>query len=249
MSFLRSVEEKLETVYERWIGKIFKGPLKPGEIAGKAIRVMIRNKKVSINKTYVPNYYQINLSKEDYLQIQPILDSFSEEISETLAANAAERSFTILGKPLVTFEINSELSQGQLKINTKYVETKSPVIIEDEKKVLEDTLTFSKQQTSRLPVQNDWSFQVLQGPDKGKKFRIISGLMTIGRKPENDIVLNDSSISRVHARVRLQSNKLTITDLDSTNGVVVNGLPIKESQVFAGDEIILGQSKLLVVKE
>ena len=73
--------------------------------------------------------------------------------------------------------------------------------------------------------------------------------MTIGRKPENDIVLNDSSISRVHARVRLQSNKLTITDLDSTNGVVVNGLPIKESQVFAGDEIILGQSKLLVVKE
>ena len=178
--------------------KIFKGPLKPGEIAGKAIRVMIRNKKLALIKL-IPNYYQINLSKEDYLQIQPILDSFSEEISETLAANAAERSFTILGKPLVTFEINSELSQGQLKINTKYVETKSPVILKM-KKVLEDTLTFSKQQTSRLPVQNDWSFQVLQGPDKGKKFRIISGLMTIGRKPENDIVLNDSSISRVHAR-------------------------------------------------
>ena len=50
MSFLRSVEEKLETVYERWIGKIFKGPLKPGEIAGKAIRVMIRNKKLALIK-------------------------------------------------------------------------------------------------------------------------------------------------------------------------------------------------------
>lgn len=249
MSFFRSVEEKLENLYENWIGKVFKGPLKPGEIASKTIRVMVRNKKVSINKTYVPNYYQISLSKEDYLQIQPILDSFSEEISETLLANAEERNLTILGKPQVTFEINSELSQGQLTIITKYLEVNNTKIVDEDKKNLEDTLTFSKEKLSHTLVQNDWILHVVQGPDKGKKFKIPSGVLTIGRKPENDIVLNDSSISRIHARLKLQNNKLAITDLGSTNGVIVNGLQTPESQLFAGDEIILGQSKLLVAKE
>jgi len=249
MSIFRSMEDLLETAYEKLIGKVFKGPLKPGEIAGKAIRVMVRNKKVSLNKTYAPNYYQIYLSKEDYLQIQPILDSFGEEISEILSANAEERDLTILGKPQVCFEIDSELSQGQLNVLTKYVEINNPKTDEEEKNDLANTLTFSKKQLSRALTQDDWSLLVLQGPDKGKKFKLTSGIMCIGRKPENDIVLNDSSISRLHARLKLYHNKLTITDLDSTNGVIVNGELIQESQLFAGDEIILGQSKLLVTKE
>lgn len=248
MSFLRKIEDKLENAYEEWIGKIFKGPVKPGEIASKAVRVMTRNKKISVNRTYGPNHYQICLSKDDYFQIQSIISGLSEEISETLLANASERNITILGKPQVIFEIDSGLRQGQIRIKTKCIEVKEDVKTATQLS-LEDTLTFNKKEIRHTIVQDDWSFHVVQGPSQGKKFKIPQGLITIGRKPENDIVLNDSSISRIHARVKLQNGKLTITDLDSTNGITVNGLRTKECQLLAGDEIILGQSKLLVAKE
>ena len=250
MSFLRKIEDKLENIYEEWSGKLFKGPIKPSEIANKAVRTMVKNKKISINKNYAPNDYQVYLSKDDFLQTQPIFDALSEEISETLLANATEKNLTIIGKPRVIFEIDSGLSQGQVRIKTNYLEVKEDIEPDDGFKIpLEDTLTFSKKEINYTLVQNDWSFHVIQGPSEGKKFRIPNGLLTIGRKPENDIVLNDTCISRIHARVKLQNGKLTITDLDSTNGVFVNGLQTKECQLSVGDEVVLGQTKFLVAKE
>lgn len=250
MSFLKMVEEKLEIAYDNFIGKIFKGPIQPGEIANRAIRSMLRNKKKSINKNYVPNYYRIGLSKDDYMNIQPIANALSEEICELLTINAVERNLSILGTPVVDIEIEHNLTQGKLIIESKFKDIEKPVkTIIAEEKALEDTLTFGKKVIEQTLIKNEWSFQVLQGPDQGKKIKILAGTWTLGRKPENDIVLNDSSISRIHASIKLVNGKLTITDLDSTNGIFINEVRLKESQLFMGDKVLIGQTQLLVVKE
>lgn len=51
-------------------------------------------------------------------------------------------------------------------------------------------------------------------------------LLRIGRAPTNDVVCEDEAASRHHAEVRLQQGQLSVRDLGSTNGTVVNGVKI-----------------------
>lgn len=64
---------------------------------------------------------------------------------------------------------------------------------------------------------------------------------TIGRDPENEILVNDPHVSAQHARLKVEGEDLYLTDLDSTNGTYINGDLIKGKQkLFPGDEIIIG---------
>src|SRR5215510_5398659 len=70
-------------------------------------------------------------------------------------------------------------------------------------------------------------------------------VITIGRGNANELVLNDPSISRFHAVVKLNDNAIVIADRGSTNGVVINGERIaSETELKNGDVAILGQYHL-----
>jgi pSer/pThr/pTyr-binding forkhead associated (FHA) protein len=70
--------------------------------------------------------------------------------------------------------------------------------------------------------------------------------LTIGRGPDNDLVLADGRVSRHHARVTGRRGTLVYTDLGSTNGSRVNGAPVGELVLGAGDRIELGDTVLVV---
>jgi pSer/pThr/pTyr-binding forkhead associated (FHA) protein len=78
------------------------------------------------------------------------------------------------------------------------------------------------------------------GPDRGKVFALKRFPQTLGRHAEIDIVLNDSSVSRRHARLERQGGRCVITDLGSTNGVKVNGVKIERMVLTSGDVVTLG---------
>ncbi len=81
----------------------------------------------------------------------------------------------------------------------------------------------------------------------GAEFLLDRPTMTIGRMPENDIVLDHRSISRHHARVLRENNHYIIVDLGSQNGVVVNGEKYDRVQLRKGDIIDLGHIRLRFV--
>ncbi|HEX6088225.1 MAG TPA: adenylate/guanylate cyclase domain-containing protein [Thermoanaerobaculia bacterium] len=68
--------------------------------------------------------------------------------------------------------------------------------------------------------------------------------LSIGRTEGNDLVLNHPSVSRKHARIEARDTHWWIVDLKSTNGVKLNGNLITESQVAAGDKILIGSVQL-----
>ncbi len=68
--------------------------------------------------------------------------------------------------------------------------------------------------------------------------------MAVGRTEGNDLVLNHPSVSRKHARFEGRNGNWWIVDLKSTNGVKVNGNLVTESQVNAGDKIMIGSVQL-----
>jgi hypothetical protein len=74
-------------------------------------------------------------------------------------------------------------------------------------------------------------------------------LITIGRRPNNDIHIDNLAVSGSHAVVRTIGSDSFLEDLDSTNGTIVNGKPIKKHILQHGDVIELGKYQLKYVNE
>lgn len=86
--------------------------------------------------------------------------------------------------------------------------------------------------------------------DKMRRFwRLKEGSYIIGRNADCDLVIEDDTISRKHARLEISSDdSATITDLDSHNGVVINGRPVEDTAgLNNNDTIELGQVVLKFV--
>jgi FHA domain len=72
---------------------------------------------------------------------------------------------------------------------------------------------------------------------------------TIGRKPHNDVQVDNLAVSGEHAVIYTIRNDSFIEDLDSTNGTLVNGAPIKKHLLKNNDVVELGKHKLKYVSE
>ena len=78
----------------------------------------------------------------------------------------------------------------------------------------------------------------------GTEFVLDRPSLVIGRTPENDIVLNHKSISRHHAKVIRDGDKYIVVDLESANGVRVNGSEFERVELKSGDTLELGHVRL-----
>lgn len=100
------------------------------------------------------------------------------------------------------------------------------------------------------PVNEGPFFRVLNGPDEGQR-HILSATgheWVLGRSKEAEFVLNDANVSRRHGLVRKDWNGITIEDLGSKNGVIVNDKKIKKKKLLKHrDEVRIGPIKLLFI--
>lgn len=81
----------------------------------------------------------------------------------------------------------------------------------------------------------------------GRKFDellLTRNVTTIGRKLDNDIRLEDTTVSSHHARIVLKDTDYFVEDCDSTNGTLVNGVPVRETKLKNGDVVVIGKYTL-----
>ena len=81
---------------------------------------------------------------------------------------------------------------------------------------------------------------ILEGPDAGSKFEFTSGRVLVGRGEECAIRLNQGSISRQHAVFTFLGDAWQLEDLNSQNGVMVQGEPITRVELRDNAEIRFG---------
>jgi adenylate cyclase len=89
---------------------------------------------------------------------------------------------------------------------------------------------------------------IISAPDgKNGILELNKPVITMGRGNANDLVLNDPSVSRFHAVIKLRNNSIFIADRGSTNGLVLNDKKIsKETKLKNGDVALVGLYKLLL---
>ena len=91
-----------------------------------------------------------------------------------------------------------------------------------------------------------YALVVDRGPRAGLTWLLEPGTTSIGRGADQDIFLDDVTVSRRHAEVTV-AESASIKDAGSTNGIYVNGERLDEASLSAGDEIIIGKYHLVLV--
>lgn len=72
--------------------------------------------------------------------------------------------------------------------------------------------------------------------------------LTLGRTPEADVCIPDTRISRIHAEIRLWDSDYVIKDLNSRNGIYVNGTKVLVAVLKTGDVIRIGSQEFTFSK-
>lgn len=96
-------------------------------------------------------------------------------------------------------------------------------------------------QLTQLSETPSFYLLVMAGPDKGAVFNLNPGRTTLGRSDKCDIPVTGRGVSREHASLTLDPNgKAMLEDLDSTNGVFVDGVLVKRRLLNPGETMALG---------
>ncbi len=82
------------------------------------------------------------------------------------------------------------------------------------------------------------------GPFAGRVVALPNQMVTVGRAPDNDVVVGDPATSGRHGRIEVRAGSFWISDLGSTNGTLINGEPVIEKQLTDGDLITIGQNTI-----
>jgi len=82
-----------------------------------------------------------------------------------------------------------------------------------------------------------------------KELKLDKSRVTIGRKPDNDVILDDGSVSGHHARVVQIQSVFFIEDAGSSNGTFVAGKKTDRKQLVNGDQVTIGQHSLIYQDE
>ncbi len=82
-----------------------------------------------------------------------------------------------------------------------------------------------------------------------KEVQLTKDRTTLGRRPYNDIVIDNLAVSGEHAVIQLSGNDVSLEDLNSTNGTYVNGKAVKKQMLANNDTIEIGKYKIKYVDE
>ncbi len=79
-------------------------------------------------------------------------------------------------------------------------------------------------------------------------FQINLPMITMGRSLDNHVVIQEPTISRVHAQIHQDGEDYVLTDLNSTGGTYLNGTKVKKSVLRSGDSIVLAATPIVFVQ-
>jgi hypothetical protein len=268
MSVLRSLESKIADLVEGAFGRAFRSEITPVELARRLVREMDRHRQSSLSSTVVPNEYVIWLSPADRRHFAPIEGSLIDELSAHLLEHARAERLALPSRPYIELRTDTRLSLGECGIEANITNSPAPPVarrygvppppVRPEPvaepppgaEALAEPVPHFDEQPRRgadngPPIAGD----VLPGAwlaVDGQRLAIGAGGAVIGRSSDSDIVIPAQEVSRRHAQIAPQGGGWMLTDLNSTNGVRLNGRTLgAPTRLRPGDVIEIGPVELV----
>ena len=103
--------------------------------------------------------------------------------------------------------------------------------------------------TGKIPVARRAYFEVVSYDEKNESIELGEREVIVGRSPKSDIHIPIDNVSRRHARILFRNEEYHIEDLNSTNGLYVNGIRVEKCVLRNNDQIEIGGVKILFREE
>jgi hypothetical protein len=254
LSVLRSIESKLESLFEGVFGRAFRTHVQPVELARKLVKEMDDHRTVSVSRVYVPNEYSVYLSPTDREQFASYEGSLKAELQEYLAEHARREGYVLLSPPTVTIHSDQDLAVGEFGIATRMAQRVREAKGDDRAgtpAVEAGATMVYKPKAAGGPTEAVSAEELgvvretVTLTVDGERHEVDKRRVVLGRSKDCDIQLTDPNVSRRHAEVRQEGTAYWIVDLDSTNGIEVNGEKTDRAKLEPGDRILLGSTELL----
>jgi hypothetical protein len=203
---------------------------------------------------YVPHLRGELAARDEQLRLLKL----DLEIARSHAAEK-DQDLQVAEESIRNLEIEVRDKTGKLEEANVTVEEWRAVIAESQRSILERDGRIQKLQSDlekRISIANDSAAQTgeeiaLEGParvlirtDGNTDFVHVLGRRTrIGRGPDNELVLDTKHVSRYHAVLLAGPTHTQIEDLNSTNGVFVNGKRIARQALKDGDRVTIGRTQ------
>ena len=251
---LRTIEQKIESLFEGVFGRAFRTNVQPVELARKLVKEMEDHRVVSVSRVYAPNEYTLYLSTPDREQFENYEESLLSELEEYLAENARREKYVLLSPPKVSMETDDDLSVGEFGIATRMVQGAEPVETDEPLPEVEPgaTMVYKPKPVETEAVSAEelgLEREVAVLTADGQRHELGKRKVVIGRSRDCDIQLSDPNVSRRHAELRQEGATYWLVDLDSTNGTEVNGRRLKRAKLRPGDTITIGATDLVFRRE
>jgi hypothetical protein len=253
---LRSIEHKLEALFEGLFGRAFRTNVQPVELARKLTKEMDDHRNVSVSRVYVPNEYTVYLSPDDRDQFSSYETSLLDELQQYLIEHARRESYALLSSPRVLMETDEDLHVGEFGIATRMVQPERRAARADEPPSQAEpghTMIYrprAPQATQAVSAEELGVEAATVALSWNDERRVVDRRrLVIGRSRDCDIQLSDPNVSRRHAELRQEGASYWIVDLDSTNGIEVNGRRLKRAKLEDGDRVTLGSTDVVFHRE
>ena len=207
---LQQFERRLERLVEGAFAKAFRGGLQPVELGRRLMREMDTGRSIGLRGPVAPNHAVITLSVDDAERFSTFADALIRELEDSIREHAREAGYRFVGPVEVEMFRDNGLKRGDFRLEA--VVRQGPGGAPHAALVLGDG--------TRVPVGED--------------------PIVLGRAPECDVPLGDSTVSRRHAEIVRDGDSWVVHDLDSSNGTRVNGVGVKAQVLNDGDELAFG---------
>ena len=228
MGVFDNLERKLEGVVNGAFARAFKGDVQPVEITARLQKELDAEARLlSRDRRLVPNDFTIGLSRHDYDRLVPYSRTLNSDIIPQLREYAANAGYVFNGPVTIAYELEATLPVGRFTVESQAVAAAATPA----------TTTAIRRAVLVLEVN-------------GIRHPLSPPGFTLGRGTDADVRINDPGISRLHARVSVRGTEdapqVTIEDMGSTNGIVVDGRRVQTATLTAGSRVELGSTRMLV---
>ena len=244
--------------------------VEPAELARKLVKEMDDHSDSRGDQVWVRNRYVIYLCPEDYQNLTPRQAEITADLANKMARHVRDMDYLLQGDLSVEMVLDQDLELGYFGIlahkgSPRQPEAKpaaqpapagAPPVYgaaaapvagavaagAADMKIPASTEVLAAMQADELGLAG--RVIVITSGDRVREFT--RSRVVLGRGKDADLRIDDPNVSRMHAAIYWNGDRLMLDDLGSTNGTMVNGYPVTSTVLRARDVVAIGDSRLTV---
>ncbi len=222
---LAALEARVEALVEGTLARLFPGRLEPADLK----RHLVRTLEDTASQGAPAVHYTIRLHREDVAHLLRSHPNLTETLSTDLVEAARELHVALPVPPEV------------MLLPDEHLRPRSLIVIGDPARP-GATMTGITPPPAAPEVETPPAFLVLAG---NRTVQLRKTVITLGRRLDNDVILEHSSVSRVHAQLRARFGHFVVYDLGSSGGTFVNAQRVQECLLKPGDVLRLAEVSVI----